>query len=869
MKFFRLLRGHWLAFLLCLCLLIGQAWSDLALPGLMSEIVDVGIQQGGIDSPLPATVRTQTLSDLEMFMDSDAADKVDAAYGEPDADDIRSLTSGLSDQERTELEGAIALPATIVLALQEGTDAQQLFSGTGFEEEAAGGAGIEGEAGTEAEVQTDSEVNVTGNEGAVGVAYAVEAEDEPDATAAVSGTGDANADGGQKSSMFSDAFQSAQRGADIEAPSLGGGMASAFLGSTGVSASDISTSQLLTLLSLQSTLEANGGVLTIDEVRTLAEAQILSPDDLAAGAQSLMDSFGAMGGTIVRQRAVSFVSREYAEQGVDLNAIQFDYLWRMTRIMLAYCAVALVCAILVALIASRTAATVSRDLRHDVFAKVMSFSPAEVNAFSQASLITRCTNDVQQIQMVCVMFMRMVMLAPVMGVVALTRVLATHTGLEWTIGVALVLVLAGLGLLLGFTMPKFKLMQTLIDRVNLKSREMLDGLMPMRAFGRQEYELEGFDRASTDLMRTQLFTSRAMALAMPLLMLVMNGITLLIVWFGAHGINDGVMQVGDMMAFISYAMQIIMSFMILSMVLVMLPRASVAADRICAVLDKPLSIVDPQDPAAPDRTGDAPMRGVIRFDDVSFRYPDADADAVEHVSFSTAPGKTTAIIGPTGSGKTSIVQLIPRLFDVTDGTVSIDGVDVRNMALADLRSRIGYVPQQGMLFSGTIESNVGFGLDAADPDVLERACGIAQASGFIAEKEGGMQAAVSQRGANVSGGQRQRLSIARALAVQPEVLVFDDSFSALDYATDAALREALRTQLADTAVVTVAQRIATIMHADEILVLEEGRVVGRGTHRQLLKTCPTYLEIAKSQLSPKELGIDDDMSTCPLEGGDR
>jgi ATP-binding cassette subfamily B protein len=418
---------------------------------------------------------------------------------------------------------------------------------------------------------------------------------------------------------------------------------------------------------------------------------------------------------------------------------------------------------------------------------------------------------------------------------------------------AVLSVLGIISVLFYFTLPRFKKMQSLIDRVNLVAREILDGLMPIRAFGRQGYELGRFDEASTDLMETQLFTNRAMSLMMPAMMLVMNVITVVIVWFGANGVDAGVMQVGDMMAFISYAMQIVFSFLILAMLAVIAPRASVAAGRVQEVLDCPLTVVDPERPKTVSPDG---PRASLVFDDVSFRYPDAEADVVAHVSFTASAGKTTAIIGSTGSGKSSLVQLVPRLYDVTGGRVTLDGIDVRDMSLTDLRGRIGYVPQKGFLFSGTVGSNVAYGMDRPNEVAVDTAIDVAQARTFVSECDEGLETPIAQRGANVSGGQRQRLAIARALAIRPEVLVLDDSFSALDYATDARLRAALATQVANTALVVVAQRIASVMHADQIVVLDEGRVVGRGTHEQLLRTCPTYLEIARSQLSASELGLE-------------
>lgn len=551
------------------------------------------------------------------------------------------------------------------------------------------------------------------------------------------------------------------------------------------------------------------------------------------------------------------------------------YLGHMALVMLGFCVGSLAAATLSGLIASRVAAAVARDLRREVFAKVLSFSPAEVNRFSQSSLITRCTNDVQQIQNMIVIMLRMVMFAPVMGVVAVVQVMTMGGGLAWIVGAALLAVLGVVSVLFSLTMPRFKAMQSLVDRVNLVTREMLDGLMTIRAFGRQDHELGRFDDASGELRDAQLFVNRAMTLMMPIMMLVMNMATVAIVWFGSHGVAAGAMRAGDMMAFISYAMMIVMSFLVVSMVAVILPRAEVSVGRVQEVLAVEPAVRDPEHPVAP--AADAP-RGRLVFDHVGFRYPDAEGDVVSDVSFSTAPGKITAIVGSTGSGKSTLVQLAPRLYDPTSGTVTLDGVDARRMSLADLRSRVGYVPQQGFLFSGSIRSNVAFGTDAAGTDApgaagqkgaagekgaagqkdVLRAVEVAQASELVSQKDGGLDAPIAQGGTNVSGGQRQRLAIARALAMRPEVLVLDDSFSALDYATDARLRQALARECADTAVLVVAQRVATVMGADQIVVLDEGRVVGQGTHEELLRSCPEYLEIAKSQLSANELGLEED-----------
>ena len=530
------------------------------------------------------------------------------------------------------------------------------------------------------------------------------------------------------------------------------------------------------------------------------------------------------------------------------------YLGHMALVMFGFCVGSLVAAMLSGLIASRVAAAVARDLRRKVFAKVMSFSPAEVNRFSQSSLITRCTNDVQQIQNMVAIMLRMVMFAPVMGVVAVVQVMTMGGGLAWIVGAALLAVLGVVAVLFSLTMPRFKVMQSLVDRVNLVAREMLDGLMTIRAFGRQDHELERFDEASGDLRDAQLFVNRAMMLMMPLMMLVMNVTTVVIAWFGAHGVAAGAMQAGDMMAFITYAMMIVMSFLIVSMVAVILPRAEVSVGRIQGVLDVEPAVREPERPMTP--AADAP-RGRLVFDHVSFRYPDAENDVVSDVSFSTAPGKMTAIVGSTGSGKSTLVQLAPRLYDPTAGTITLDGVDARQMSLADLRSRVGYVPQQGFLFSGTIASNVAFGAEDAGEKDVRHAIDVAQATELVTQKEEGLNTPIAQGGTNVSGGQRQRLAIARALATHPEVLVLDDSFSALDYATDARLRKALAREQSDTAVLVVAQRVASVMNADQIIVLDDGRVVGQGTHEELLRSCPEYLEIAKSQLSANELGLEE------------
>ena len=532
------------------------------------------------------------------------------------------------------------------------------------------------------------------------------------------------------------------------------------------------------------------------------------------------------------------------------------YLASMAGSMFALCFGSVAAAAAAGYLASRLAATIARDLRECLFSRVMQLSPAQVNHFTPSSLITRSTNDITQIQMTIVMLLRIVMLAPIMAIVAIIQVLALGSGLIWIVGAALLAVLAVISVLYVLAMPRFRKMQPLVDRVNLVAREMLDGVMSIRAFGREDHELEKFDGVSRDLMQTQLFVNRAMILMMPALTLVMNLATVAIVWFGAQGVAVGTMQVGDIMAFITYAMMIVMAFLMISMVAVLLPRAEISAGRIDEVLSCDPAVHEPKSPKSLDG---AAAHGELSFQDVGFAYPDAEGMVVEHVSFRTHPGKTVAIIGSTGSGKSTLVQLAPRLYDPTEGSISLDGTDLKDLSLSELRHRIGYVPQQSFLFTGTIASNVAYGTEGLTDEELKRAIHLAQADDLVAASPEGTDSPIVQGGTNVSGGQRQRLAIARALAMKPEVLVLDDSFSALDFATDARLRRALAEHAGDMAIVVVAQRVASIMQADEILVLDDGKVVGQGTHQELLRDCPTYREIATSQLSAKELGLEEEV----------
>ena len=553
--------------------------------------------------------------------------------------------------------------------------------------------------------------------------------------------------------------------------------------------------------------------------------------------------------SIVTQRAVLYVKDEYKAIGMDTDALQNQYVLLAGAKMLGGALLSMAVTILVSLLAARVAAALGQELRGRVFRRVVDFSNAEFDRFSTASLITRSTNDIQQIQMLFVMLLRIVFYAPIMGVGGVVKVLNTNTSMAWIIGVAVLAIIAVVLVLFAVAMPKFNLMQKLVDKLNLVTREILTGLPVIRAFSTEKHEEERFDTANKNLTKTGLFVNRAMSCMMPVMMLIMNGVSLLIVWNGGHGIQNGDMQIGDMMAFIQYTMQIVMSFLMICMMSIMWPRASVSAKRIEEVIETEPSIRDPQRPLPFDET----KKGLVEFQNVSFRYPGADENVLENISFTAKPGETTAFIGSTGSGKSTLINLIPRFYDVSEGQILVDGTDIRQVNQHDLRSRIGYVPQKGVLFSGTIESNIKYGNTEAGDDVMVQAAQTAQAEEFISLKPDTYGAEISQGGTNVSGGQKQRLSIARAIAVHPEIYIFDDSFSALDYKTDVALRRALKEQTAESTVIIVAQRISTILHAEQILVLDEGKIVGRGTHQELMESCEEYRQIAESQLSKEEL----------------
>lgn len=595
--------------------------------------------------------------------------------------------------------------------------------------------------------------------------------------------------------------------------------------------------------------------LDLDQVKAAYDQGMIGKDDIQAMLDRARESMGDMADTLIAQQGLAAARAEYEQLGYDLDAMQMDYLVATGAKMLGLAALGMVIAVMVGFLASRTAAKVGRSLRERLFNQVVGFSDAEIQSFSAASLITRGTNDVQLVQMVTVMLLRMVLYAPILAIGGIIMIARTDLSMGWIIIAAVLAIAVVMGVLMKVAMPKFKIMQKLIDRVNLVSRELLTGLPVIRAFGREQHEEARFDEANTRLMKTQLFTNRVMTFMMPLMMLIMNLVSVGIIWFGGHAIDAGNLQTGDLIAFITYSMVIIMGFLMIGMLSIMLPRADVAAQRIDEVLACKPSIVDPKPGKAKDALlgADGLPGARIAFEDVSFKYSDGAECVLEDISFTCEPGKTTAIIGSTGSGKSTVLKLAERFHDVTSGRITVDGIDVRDVSQHALRAQLGYVPQAAFLFSGTIASNVGYGVDDADEDRIRAAADVAQASEFIAERPEGLATPISQGGTNVSGGQRQRLAIARALATDACAYLFDDSFSALDYKTDAALRHELSSRLGGKTVIIVAQRISTVLNADQIVVLDDGRVVGAGTHEQLMESCQEYREIAMSQLSEEEL----------------
>ena len=755
-KIFKQLARHWAVCLVVFALLFVQAYCDLSLPDYTSKIVDTGIQQGGIESPLPDTVRQSTLDALSLLMREEDAAAFQNAYI-ADGDVLR-LRTDLTADERTALEDAVTTP-DIVLYLAAAQAASTPAGQTGM---------------------------------------------------GMTGLADLQASG-------------ADRNPDTETETVA------------PTAEDLDT--------------------VCGQFAAMSQMPGFSRD---AVQQQLTGAIGQLDDTVVenlKSQALLLVGLEYEAQGI-AHDVQMHYLYKVGGQMLALTLLMVAVSIAVGFLASRVSAAIGRDLRRETFSSVIHFSHAEIENFSTASLITRTTNDIQQVQFVCVMLLRMVAYAPILGIGGVLHVIGSSSGLSWIVVLDVALLLLLILFLMSVAMPKFKIMQTLVDRLNLVSREILTGIMPVRAFSREQFEEQRFDKANKDLMGTQLFTNRAMVAMMPFMTLIMNGTSLLIVWFGGKAMDAGTMQVGEMIAFITYTMQIVMSFLMLAMVAVMLPRAGVAADRIDEVIRTKATIRDPDEAAAKAAQAHTDWQGVVQFEDVSFRYPGADSDALEHISFTAKPGETTAIIGSTGCGKSTLLNLIPRFYDVTGGNVTVDGIDVRNMPQAQLHDLLGYVPQKGVLFSGTIDSNLKFGGDHITDAAVKKAAAIAQATEFIDAKPEGYASPIAQGGSNVSGGQKQRLSIARAIAKDPKIYLFDDSFSALDYKTDVALRRALKAQTDNATVLIVAQRISTVLHANQILVLDEGRLVGKGTHAQLMASCPEYQEIARSQLSQKELDLE-------------
>lgn len=756
---------YWKSVIIILTLLVVQAMCDLALPSYTSDIIDVGIQNSGVEHVVPEKITEEEMQTAQFIMTDDEADVWKNLYKEKDGYyELKDLSEDKLNQADEEL--------TVPLIMNY-----------------------------------------------------------------------------QMSTMEVDAFKKS---------------IAAQMGMDEAQLADMSVEQIGQMMHMelerfmQEKEDDDGNTKTVEcvDVRgvfsALLQSGAMTKDQIFSMRDDMEDTIDAMGSSLVKSMGVAYAVSADKAAGVDINQVQKDYLWMSGLKMVGMALLMGVVTVLVGFFASRVGAGVGRDLRDKVFKRVVRFSNAEMDRFSTASLITRSTNDIQQIQMVSTMLLRIVAYAPILGIGGVLKVIKTGAGMGWVIVLAIIVILGYVMVLVSASMPKFKLMQKLVDNINLVSREILTGLSVIRAFGREKKEEERFDDANRSLTKTTLFTNRIMTFMMPGMMLIMNVLTISIVWVGAHRIDSGDMQVGAMTAFITYAMMIVMSFLMLTMLSIMLPRAAVAAERIDEVIVTESSIHDAdQTEAVTERNG------VIRFDHVNFRYPGAEEDVLHDIDFIAEPGKTTAIIGSTGCGKSTLVNLIPRLYDVTGGKITLDGKDIRNIKMSDLREEIGFVPQKGVLFSGTIASNLRFGKEEATDEEIAKAAKIAQATEFIEIKDDRYDSAIAQGGSNVSGGQKQRLAIARAIAKDPKIFVFDDSFSALDLKTDAALRKALGENVKDSTVIIVAQRISTILHAEQILVLDDGEVVGKGTHEELLKTCEVYQQIAKSQLSARELGLEE------------
>lgn len=757
---FKYAASYWKAMIAIVLILVVQAYCDLSLPAYTSDIVNVGIQQGGIEDEVPRQIATEEMEKLLLFVSEDDQQTVMDAYIENNTSykkEAYVLKDSVAEEENTmeNLKDILQIPMMMTSGIESGSDTTK---------------------------QMEDKL---------------------------------------KEQMSQGMAQSMPQGADQTMPE---GMP-------------------------QGESQAESQAVSLDDMSMFDLLKMLPAEQRATMVEKIEEQMSEMPDTILDQAAVSFCRSAYKDLGMDMDQTQIHYLLKTGGQMAALALLGMVASIMVAFLASRVGASAGRDLRSGVFHKVVGFSNNEFNHFSTASLITRSTNDIQQIQMLIVMLLRMVLYAPILAIGGVLQVMKTNVSMSWIIGLAVIIIAFVVLLLFLVVMPKFKVLQNLVDKLNLVTREILTGLPVIRAFSTEKHEEERFDDANRTLTKTNLFVNRAMTFMMPVMMLVMNGVSVLIVWTGAHGISDGQMQVGDMMAFIQYTMQIIMGFLMLCMISIMLPRAAVAADRVEEVLKSETMIHDPKQEKHFPEDG----KGVLTFDHVSFRYPGADEDVLEDITFTAKPGETTAIIGSTGSGKSTLVNLIPRFYDVTSGDITLDGVDIREVKQHELREKLGYVPQKGVLFSGDIASNIMFGNSHGSDDEMIEAAEIAQATEFIDTKPEKYKSPISQGGSNVSGGQKQRLSIARAIAKHPQVFIFDDSFSALDYKTDVTLRRALAEKTSGSTVLIVAQRISTILHAEQIIVLDEGKVAGKGTHAELLKNCPVYREIAESQLSRKEL----------------
>ena len=708
MKYLKRSAGY---IVLIIALLFLQAYCDLSLPNYTSNIINVGIQQNGIEDSVPEKIRKTSMDSLKLFMEEDDAKTVDGFY-EEEGDDL-VLKDKISKEDREELNDIFGKPMVIV------------------------------------------------------------------------------------STLMSDSEESKAALAKMGIP---------------------------------------------EGTDPPAEA-------LAAMKDQVGEKIDKMQESIITQAGVSYVRAEYEAMGEDVDAIQMDYMKATGIRMVLMALVTMMAAVCVVFLSSRVAASMGHDLRGLVYNKVIGFSSREYHKFSTASLITRCTNDIQQIQQVMAMMFRIVLYAPILGIGGVIRVLQRDSSMTWILGVAIVLIMAFMAMLFRIAMPKFTALQTMVDKLNLVTREILTGIPVIRAFSREKHEEERFEDANITLMKTNLFVNRCMTFMMPVMMLIMNAVSVLTIYSGSYAVDSGSMQVGDVMAFIQYAMQIIMSFLMITAMSIMLPRANVSARRINEVLETEVSVQDPEDPVQPSQD----VKGTVEFDHVSFAYPEAGENVITDISFKAEKGETVAIIGSTGSGKSTLINLIPRFYDATEGSVKVDGVDVRKMTQKDVRDRIGYVPQKGILFSGTIDSNIRYGKTEISEDAVKKAAGVAQATEFIDTKPERYKTPIAQGGSNVSGGQKQRLSIARAIAKDPEIFIFDDSFSALDFKTDSTLRKALKEHTKEATTIIVAQRISTILNADKILVLDDGHMAGIGSHKELMKSCEVYRQIAMSQLSEEEL----------------